>query len=135
MYLKSSRIPRTMSANFRRNSKVKFPMLTIDIAEPTSLTLLSMMQATRPINRDVALLPVQASGPFHGATTANAAELEESIEDGTIVPYVELRLFLLISFHVVRIDFAQEIDVFIGMELSHLKVRSRFRALSQSVRR
>lgn len=124
-------MPRTMSVTFNQE---KFPrgwvsILTVDITETTSFALLCMMKPTGPIDGDIALLAVEPRSSFHASASADATELEEPVEDWTVVTNVEATLFFLVCVHVVRGDFLQEVDVFIGVELSHLMVGSRFSSL------
>lgn len=93
---------------------------TIDVAEATGFALLGMVKASSPVDRNVALLTVQARGALHAATSTDAAELEETIKDGTVVADVVLDLLLLVAVHVVGGDALKEVDVLVGVELGHL---------------
>lgn len=103
--------------------------LTIDVAEATGFALLGVMQATSPVNCDVALLAVEAGGALHAASSADAAELEEAVKYGTVISDVVFALLLLVGVHVVGGDFLQEIDVLVRVELGHFTSSGRLRAL------
>lgn len=87
------------------------------------------MKSTSPIDRDVALLTVQARCALHRATSADTAELEETIEDRTIVTNVVLCLLACVAVHVVGRDSPEEVNVLVGVELGHLVDDGRLRAL------
>lgn len=94
---------------------------TIDIAEAACLALLCVVQTASPIDSNVALLAVQSCSALHGATRADAAELEQTIEDRTIVADIELGLLTNVALHVLWADLLEKVDVFIGVELAHLE--------------
>ena len=87
------------------------------------------MQAARPIDSNITFLAVESGSTLHTSAGTDAAELKQAVKDWTIITNVETRLFLDISFHVVWCDPFQEIDVFVGVKLGHLKICRRFRAL------
>jgi hypothetical protein len=62
--------------------------LTIDITKATCFTLFRVMQASGPVDGDVALIPVQPRGTFHAATRADPTELEKAVKDRTVVAHV-----------------------------------------------
>lgn len=103
---------------------------TIDIAEAAGLALLRVMKSTGPVDSDVTFLAVQAGRALHGATGANSTELEETIKDRAVISDIVLGLLALVLVHVVGRDFAQEVNVLVGVELCHLVDNGRFRALS-----
>lgn len=96
--------------------------LTVDIAKPTGLALLRMMETTGPIDSNVTLLTVKPGGAFHTPTGTDPAELKKPIENGTVVSNVESTLFFLVGLHIIRSDFLQEFDVLISVKLGHLMV-------------
>jgi hypothetical protein len=121
-------MPSTMSTAVSFDSNKSFQR-TIDIAEATSFALLCMVQATGPIHCDVAFLAIKSGSTLHRPATTDAAEFKEAIEHRTIVSNVEASLLLTVILHVVGVDLAKEINVFIGVKLSHLQVRGRLCAL------
>ena len=92
------------------------------------------MQTAGPVDSDVALPTVQTRRALHGAAGADAAKLEQSIEDWTIIPDIVLALFLGEVVHVVGSDLVEEVDVLVRVELRHFEAGRRFRALQMSVR-
>jgi hypothetical protein len=93
--------------------------LTIDVAEATCFALLCVMQTASPVDGDVAFSAVQSCSALHAASSADTTELEQAIEDGTVVADVVLALLLAEVIHVVWSDALKEIDVFVGVELGH----------------
>jgi hypothetical protein len=87
------------------------------------------MKTSSPINSDVAFATVQAGSSFHATTSADTTELEQSIEDRTIVSDVVFALLFGILLHVVWSDLGKEVDVFVSVELCHFMLSSRFRSL------
>lgn len=104
-------------------------ILTIDIAKTASLALFCVMQATCPIDGNVALLAIESCGAFHGSAGTDAAELEQSVKDRAIITDIVLGLFPHITVHIVRGDPSEELDVFVGVELCHLVDNRRLRTL------
>lgn len=102
---------------------------TVDIAEAAGLALLCVVQAAGPVDGNVALAAVQASGALHGAAGADAAELEQAVEDRAVVADVVLALLAREVVHVVGRDLVQEVDVLVGVELRHLVLGGRLCAL------
>lgn len=78
-----------------------------------------MVKATSPVDGNIAFVAVQSCGAFHAATSADSAELEETVKHGAIVSNIVPALFLREVVHVVGCDLGQEVDVFVGMELGH----------------
>lgn len=78
-----------------------------------------MMKTTSPIHSDVGFASIETSSPLHAASGADTAEFEESVKDRTIVTDIVLGLLFDIRIHVVWSDFVQEVDILIGMELTH----------------
>jgi len=105
--------------------------LTIHIAEATGFTLLCVMQPTGPVDSNVTFSAVQARCAFHGAASADATELEQTIKDRTVISDVVFALLPGEVVHVVGSYFVQEVDVFVRMELRHLVLRGWFRTLLQ----
>lgn len=88
-----------------------------------------MMETTSPIDRNVALATVQTRSTLHTAATRDTAKFEKTVEDGAVVADVVFALLFGEIFHVVRRNLGEELDVFIGVELTHLGFRRRFRSL------
>jgi len=91
------------------------------------------MKSSRPVDGDVAFAPVESSSSLHTATSADAAEIEQAIEDWAIVTNIVFALFLGEVIHVVRSNFLQEIDVLVGVKLGHFMPGGRFCALQKEV--
>ncbi len=83
------------------------------------------MQASRPVDCDVAFAPVEPGRTLHTTTGADSTELKEPIEDRAIVPDIIFRLIFSKVIHVIGSNFLQEINVFVGMILCHLEPGSR----------
>lgn len=113
----------------RMNSSTTLDWLAIYVTETASLAFLSMMQPTRPVDCNVAFLPIQSCSTFHGSASTNPTKLKQPVKDGTIVSDTVFVLFFLILFYVIRRDFLQEFDVFVCVELGHFVFRCGFRAL------
>lgn len=106
---------------------------TVNIAEAASLALLGMVKTTRPVHGHIAFITVETRSAFHASTCADTAKLEKPIKYWTVVPDIIPSLFLSVVFHVVGCNFREEIDVFIGVKLCHLKLAGRFCALEKCV--
>jgi len=102
---------------------------TINVAEAASLALLRVMKAAGPVYSDVTLTSVQTRCPLHGAPSADAAELEETIKNRTIISNVVLVLLFREAVHVVRRHFMEEVDILVSMELRHFVFRGGLSAL------
>ena len=102
---------------------------TVDIAEATGFTFLSVVKTTSPIDGDVALLSVESRSTLHTTTRTDTAKLEEAIEHGTIISDVVFSLLPHETVHIVWCDFLQEIDVVVRVKLGHFASCRRFRAL------
>ena len=89
------------------------------------------MQSTCPVDGNVALVAVEAGSTLHASARADAAELEEAIEDRAVIADVVLALLSHKGVHVVGRDFLQEFDVLVGVELRHLGRDGRLRALCE----
>jgi hypothetical protein len=100
--------------------------LTVDIAETTCFTLFGVMKSSSPVDGNVAFAPVETSCSLHTATSANATEVKQSVEDWTIIANVIFALLLGEVVHVVWGDFLEEVDVLIGVKLGHFMTGSRF---------
>lgn len=96
---------------------------TVDVAETTGLAFLGVVQTTSPVDGDVALAAIQPCGALHAASSADSAELEQAVEDGTVVTDIVFALLFAKVVHVVGSDALQEIDVLVGVELGHLVFR------------
>ena len=103
--------------------------LTVHIAKPASFALLCVMQASRPVDSDIALSSIQPCSTLHTATCADPAKLKQAIEDWAIVTNVVFALLLGEVVHVIRSDFLEEVDVFVCMELRHFEFGGWFCAL------
>ena len=68
--------------------------LTIDVAEATCFALLCVVETASPVHGDVALAAVQPCGTLHAASSADTAELEQTVKDGTVVADVVPALLL-----------------------------------------
>lgn len=106
---------------------------TIDITEAASLAFLCVMQASSPVDSNVALLAVQTGGSFHRATGADSTELEETVEDRTIVTNIVLGLLTHVTIHIVGCNSSEEIDILVGVELGHFIDDGGLRALCRFV--
>lgn len=95
-------------------------MPTIDVAEATGLALLCVMQPTSPVDCNIALLPVQASGALHRSSCADSTELEETVKYRTVITDIIFGLLSHVTVHVIGGDPSEEVDVLVGMELCHL---------------
>lgn len=107
-------------------------LCTVDVTETTGFALLGVVEATSPVDGDVALLAVEAGGALHAATGADATEFEEAVKDGTVVSDVVFALLLLIGVHVVGCDLLQEVDVLVRVELGHFTPSRRLCALQMT---
>lgn len=87
------------------------------------------MEASGPVDGNIAFTTVQSRCTFHTTTRTDTTEFEQPIEDRTIVSDVILSLLLRERVHIVRCDLLEKVDVFIGMELGHLKSSGWFRTL------
>lgn len=103
--------------------------LTINITETTCFALFRMMETPGPIYSDIALPSVEACCSLHTSTSADTTELEQAVKDWAIVTHVVFSLLLGERVHIIRGDFLEEVDVFIGVELGHFMTSGRFRAL------
>lgn len=115
-----------------RSRAAAYQIPTVDITEATCFRLLGMMQSSSPIDGDVALLTVQASGAFHTATSANTTEFEKTIKNGAIVTDVVFALLAHVAIHIVGRDLLEEIDIVVRVELCHFASSGRFGALKSS---
>ena len=89
------------------------------------------MQTSGPINSHVAFLSVQPRCSLHTSSRADAAKLEEPIENGAVIPYIKAPLLFLVHLHVIGRHFAEKFDVLIRVKLSHFKAGGRFCSLIQ----
>lgn len=87
------------------------------------------MQAACPIDRDLALFPVQSCSALHAATRTDTTELEQAVEDWTVVSDVVFALLFAVVLHIVGSDLLEEIHIVVGMELGHLVLCRRFGTL------
>lgn len=134
-------MPRTMSANHHvqrladvgRWHDVGRGLITIDIAKPTRLALLRMMQPARPIDRNIALPPIQPRRPLHTAPRTNPTKLKQPIENRTIIAHIILALLLGKAVHIIRRHALQEVDVLVSVELGHLVLGGGFGAVDFEV--
>ena len=118
-----------VSICLQRVRKVLGRGLTVHITKPASFALLRVMQASRPVDGDIALPSIQPCSTLHTATCANSAELKQAIEDWAIVTNIVFALLLGEVVHVIRSDFLEEVDVFVRMELCHFEFGGWFCAL------
>lgn len=87
------------------------------------------MKTSSPVHRNITFAAIETSSTFHTAASTDSAELKESIEDWTIITDVVLALLLGHVLHVVRCDFLEELDIFVGMKLRHFVLVGRFGSL------
>ena len=102
---------------------------TIYIAEAAGLALFRVMETTSPVDCHITFAAIQPCSTLHTATSTNPAEFKKTVKDWAIVAHVETALLFLVRLHVIGCHFLEELDVFIGVELGHLKIGSRFSAL------
>jgi hypothetical protein len=112
-------MPRTMSAKLVEVTAGTWRIRTIDVAKTASFALLRVMKPASPIDRDIALSSVQSRRALHGASRADAAKLEQTVKDRTVVSDVVLALLLGEAVHVIGGDLVQELDVLVRVELRH----------------
>jgi len=91
------------------------------------------MKSSGPVDGDVAFAPVETSCPLHTTTSADAAEVKQSVEDWTVITNVVFPLFLGEVVHIVRCDLLKEVDILVCMELGHFMASSWFCALGKGV--
>ena len=91
----------------------------VDVAKAGGLGLLGVMESTGPVDDDVGAVLVETAGAADGAGGVQLAELEESVEDRTILADVEALQLPDVVLHVVGGDDAEEVDVVVGMEARH----------------
>ena len=91
----------------------------VDVAEAGGLGLLGVMETAGPVDDDVGTVLVEAAGAADGAGRVQLAELEETVEDRTVLPDVEALQLADVVLHVVGGDDAEEVDVVVGMEARH----------------
>ena len=102
---------------------------TVNVAEAAGLALFCVMKTTCPIDCHVTFAAVQPCSTLHTATCAYAAKFEETVKDWAVVAHVETALLFLVRLHIVRCHFLEEFDVFVRVELGHLKIGSWLGAL------
>lgn len=107
--------------------------LTIDVAETTGFTLLGVMKSTSPVDCDVAFASVEARSALHAATGGDTTELEEAIEDGTIIADVEFALLFHEGVHVVWRDLLEKVDILVCMKLGHFMLCGWFCSLNARI--
>jgi hypothetical protein len=97
-------MPRTMSAKSTQHVRTERRRAehTIDVAKPTSLALLRVVEPAGPIDSDIAFPTIQPRSTFHATTRTNATELEKAVKYRTIVTNVEAALLFLEVLHVIR---------------------------------
>lgn len=62
------------------------------------------MEAAGPVDGNVAFLTVESGSTLHAAAGTDAAELEETVKDRTIIANIEFGLLPLEVFHVLWAD-------------------------------
>lgn len=84
-----------------------------------------MVQAARPVHRDLGLVVAQFARGVDATTGVERAVVVQPVEDGTVVAEIEPRnvFALLRILHVPGHHLPQEIEVIRLVELSHLLVR------------
>lgn len=111
------------------DDQVRVVRPTVNITETACFALFRMVETSGPVDGNVAFISVKTRSAFHAATGTNSAKLEKSVKDRTVITDVIPALLSCKPVHVVRRYFAQEVDVFVGMELRHFKFGGWFRAL------
>ena len=106
---------------------------TVDVTEAASFAFLCVMQTTGPVDGNVALVTVQARGALHRAAGTDAAELEQTIENRTIVANVVFALLAHETVHVVGRNLLEELNVFICVKLCHFGSDGWFCTLTRRV--
>ena len=91
----------------------------VDVAKAGGLGLLGVMESAGPVDDDVGAVLVETAGAADGAGGVQLAELEEAVEDRTILADVEALELPDVVLHVVGGDDAEEVDVVVGMEAGH----------------
>jgi len=125
-------MPRTISKdNQHPNTSEPDFSHTVDIAETTCFTLFGVMKTSSPVDGDIAFAPVEASCALHTATSADAAEIKQPVEDWTVITNIVFSLLLGEVVHVVRSDLLEEINILIRVELGHFMASSWFCALGE----
>ena len=104
----------------------------IKVAESRCLRLFRVVEATRPVDGNVAFFAVKPRGALHRATATDAAKFKQTIENRTVVTDIEFDLFLGKQVGVFRRHARQKVNVLVRMELAHFLFRSRFRALKKN---
>ena len=93
----------------------------IDIAEPTSFSLLGVVQAAGPIDSDVAQAVVEAGGALERSAGVDAAELVQVVEEWAVLTEIE-PLDLLHHAHLggmIRGHLLKKVNEVIGVKLRH----------------
>jgi hypothetical protein len=104
---------------------------TVNVAEATGLAFLGVMEATSPIDGDVALLAVESRSALHATARTDTTKLEETVEYRAIISDIVFSLLPHEAVHIVWCDFLQEIDVVVRVKLGHFASGRRFRALQK----
>ena len=93
------------------------------------------MKTSCPVDGNVAFASIQSRCTLHTSTSADSTELEQSVEDRTIVTNVVFPLLFGERIHVVWRYFLKKVDVLVGVELGHFMTGGGFctlqRAMSQ----
>lgn len=92
----------------------------VDIAEAGRLEFLCVMQPATPVDGDVAAVVVQLGGAVQRSAGVHGAEVEEAVEHGTVVSYVEVAQVLGVALQVLRRDALQEFHVVLRVEATHV---------------
>lgn len=61
----------------------------IDVTKPRRFSFLSVVQASSPIDCDIGIAVIELNGGADGSTGGGAAEVEDAVEDGTVLADVE----------------------------------------------
>ena len=88
-----------------------------------------MVETSSPVNGDVAFAAIQTSSSLHTTTSADATELEKSVEHRAIVADIVFTLLFRERVHIVWRDLLKKVDVLICVELGHFMTGGRFCAL------
>lgn len=97
----------------------------VDIAKPRGLTLLGVVEATGPVDGDIAIVVIQLDGAADRAAGVSLAEGVEAVEDRTVLADIEaLELPELVLLGLGRYA-AEEGDVVVGVKATEVPVLGR----------
>lgn len=88
-----------------------------------------MVETTSPVYSNITFVAVKSSRTLHATTGTNTTEFKETVEHGAIITDIVLALLFCKRIHVIRCHLGEKVDVFVRMELGHLKFGGWFRTL------